>query len=418
MSFYNLPPVFPSEFSIVPQEHEHEFSKDKELPNTQGDSCPNRAKPMMISELDIQDDYESSNHMEIPPQVDNEHGRCAYFYEIFPHSIQAKTAPGGELIGQAQVQQRMARPAAAPPWIIHSNINIKPQPAGSPKFLNRTLSISFKDSSLVYELIILCVCQIFIWRPGERLRHRGPHPILKHFKDHSHPLNRQGKFVSDLYDSNDVSFRVGKTDLRSNPFQVGEDDAIVTESSDEEAAIDTLPGARPLDHPTPTTRPLGTENMPSNRPTNTEKIPSVTEGRITRAKAKELAREVKAMLKEEAPRGTATQDVYNLFQATKEGEFCPTSPTSPQPSLPSLTIHSPRSIHPTRFLHSHPHLTIKTDSSPPVLKRHHPSLPPLITIPPPPALYLTIRTASHHPQSAAPSSISSRVKIAREDRIT
>ncbi|CAN8242840.1 unnamed protein product [Cochlearia groenlandica] len=161
-------------------------------------------------------------------------------------------------------------------------------------------------------------------------------------------------------------------------------DAIVTESPDEEAAIDTLPDTEC--------------NRGENHTCQGQGASKGSQGNA---------------------QGGSTKRNRNSgrLQPLPSNQRRQGNTRSPQPSLPSLTIHSPRSIHPSRFLHSHPHLTIKTDSSPPVLKRHHPSLPPFITIPPLPALYLTIRTASHHPQSAAPSSASSRVQIAREDRI-
>ncbi|CAN8323811.1 unnamed protein product [Cochlearia groenlandica] len=179
-------------------------------------------------------------------------------------------------------------------------------------------------------------------------------------------------------------------------------------------------------------------SIPRRHRASDHQMSSITEGRITRAKARELAGEIKTMLNKEAPGGAAAQDVCNLFQATEEGKiliknlksfvsfgFEKKSPLDSEKEsdhhrklsfagdlLPSTTF----TISHHQFTEIH-HLTIKTDSSPPVLKRHHPSLPSFSTIPPPPALYLTIRTASHHPQSAAPSSASSRVKIAREDRI-
>ncbi|CAN8323725.1 unnamed protein product [Cochlearia groenlandica] len=99
-------------------------------------------------------------------------------------------------------------------------------------------------------------------------------------------------------------------------------DAIVTESSDEEAEYGKLSSTRPADDKMPSTRPLDTEKTPSIRPLNAEKMPSITEGRITRAKARELAREVKAMINEEVRGGDAARDFYNIFQATEEGKGC------------------------------------------------------------------------------------------------
>ncbi|CAN8288968.1 unnamed protein product [Cochlearia groenlandica] len=48
---------------------------------------------------------------------------------------------------------------------------------------------------------------------------------------------------------------------------------------------------------------------------------SIPKGIIERAKSKELARGIKAMLNEEAPGGAAAQDIYNLFQASEEGKL-------------------------------------------------------------------------------------------------
>ncbi|CAN8288970.1 unnamed protein product [Cochlearia groenlandica] len=73
---------------------------------------------------------------------------------------------------QDQVKHKVEIPEAAPPWIIKTNfssIHIQPRPAGSTIILNRELSISLKDNYFVFRLTYLCVCNDFIWRPGERL---------------------------------------------------------------------------------------------------------------------------------------------------------------------------------------------------------------------------------------------------------
>ncbi|CAN8307708.1 unnamed protein product [Cochlearia groenlandica] len=76
ISFSNLPPVFPSEASFVLQKKEHEFPKEKELPNIQDVSCfktAYQAKPMKTNELFIPADYQSSTNLEEPTEIDKEH---------------------------------------------------------------------------------------------------------------------------------------------------------------------------------------------------------------------------------------------------------------------------------------------------------------------------------------------------------
>ncbi|CAN8242797.1 unnamed protein product [Cochlearia groenlandica] len=102
------------------------------------------------------------------------------------------------------------------------------------------------------------------------------------------------------------------------------DDAIVTESSDEETADEPmpstrspeqkLPGTRPLDtEELSSTRPPDTETLPSTRTSNAEEMPNIREGVITRSRAKELARKAHTMIKEEKFGEADTRSYFNIF---------------------------------------------------------------------------------------------------------
>jgi len=60
-------------------------------------------------------------------------------------------------------------------------------------------------------------------------RMNGPFKVLKRINDNAYSLDLQGKYnVSNSFNGTDlVPFLVDETDLRSNPFQVGEDDVIM-----------------------------------------------------------------------------------------------------------------------------------------------------------------------------------------------
>ncbi|CAN8243039.1 unnamed protein product [Cochlearia groenlandica] len=142
-------------------------------------------------------------------------------------------------------------------------------------------------------------------------------------------------------------FRALETSFRQTCTKLIEKliDAIVTEPSDEETEYEPVPGNRSADRKlpgarssgteqqssgteempstrssgteeTPSTRLSGIEQMPSTRSSNTEEKPNVSEGVITRSRAKDLARKAHTMIQEEKLEGADTRSYFNVFTTT------------------------------------------------------------------------------------------------------
>ena len=109
----------------------------------------------------------------------------------------------------------------------------------------------------------------------------GPFRILKRINNNAYRVDLQGKYsVSDAFNVSDLLPFVADSDLRSNPFQEGEDDVIVT--SLEEAEPEPL-------------------------------------GRITRSRARELAKEAHTLITMEGINpNEAEPEIFNLTTLTSE----------------------------------------------------------------------------------------------------
>ena len=113
----------------------------------------------------------------------------------------------------------------------------------------------------------------------------GPFEVIKRINNNAYQIDLQGKYnISPSFNVSDLLPYVADTDLRTNPFQEGEDDMIV----------DSTAASEP------------------------EKEPEIV-GRITRSRAKELAKEVHALIAEGLCNLPAIQ-VFNIFnQKTPPG---------------------------------------------------------------------------------------------------
>jgi hypothetical protein len=101
----------------------------------------------------------------------------------------------------------------------------------------------------------------------------GPFEVIKRINNNAYQIDLQGKYnISNSFNVADLLPYVTDSDLRTNPFQVGEDDM----------AVASTPAA-----------------------------PPEVEGRITRSRAKEMAKEAHSLIVEELDKVAAVQ-VFNI----------------------------------------------------------------------------------------------------------
>lgn len=118
----------------------------------------------------------------------------------------------------------------------------------------------------------------------------GPFEVIQRINNNAYRLDLQGKYnTSSAFNVSDLLPYVADSDLRTNPFQEGEDDMIMDGSSSEEDVPE-----------------------PEGRITRSKTKELASEARVTRSKAKELAKEVRALISTEMD-DHQTTTIYNIF---------------------------------------------------------------------------------------------------------